>query len=180
MTTGYEGYQDAPAEEDLGRLAELAKEQFAAEQEVARCEKALKAAKKKFADIAEGQIPDLMAKIDVKEFSTASGLRIKIRRIIRASVPVANRARAYKWLDTHGQSGMIKRSVIVGFNREEQKAAEALLKRLRPKFENVRQEQKVESATLRGFIREQIDAGKKVPMELFGAAEVRVAKIETT
>lgn len=179
MTTGYEDFQETPGEADLKQLAELAKAQFAAEQEVKRTDEALKKAKRKLLEIAERQIPELMARIDVESFTTGAGLKIKIRRVIRASIPVAQRPKAYAWLDAHGHSGMIKRTVMVGFNRDQEERANALLEKLRPVFENVSQGQKVESSTLRAFIREQIDAGANIPLDLFGAQEVRIAKIET-
>lgn len=176
----YSEFTETPDADDLGRLAELAKDQFAAEQEVAEADAALKAAKAKLRDIAERDIPELMATIGVSEFSTTSGLKIKIRRVIRASIPVAKRPTAYRWLDDHGEGGMIKRSVLVGFNRDQQDEARSLLDDLRKKFENVREDQKVEPSTLRAWIREQLDAGKTIPMELFGAQEVRVADIKTS
>ena len=166
---------------DAGKLASLSNlvdHQLDEEMEVARLEGLLKDTQERLRDVAERQIPDLMDEIGLDTITTSAGLKVSVKTTLRASVPVAQRDTAWDWLDAHGHGGMIKRSVQVAFNRDQESAADELVDGLRSKFPNVKTERKVEPSTLKAFIREQLEEGNEVPMELFGAFEQRRAKIE--
>lgn len=178
--TGYEQFAgSAAAPSDLALLSDLATALNEAELDAARLEEQLAAAKAKVTDLAERQIPELMDSLGMKTFTTTAGFRVDVKRTIRASIPVARRDEAMRWLDNNGHSGLIKRSVLVAFDREQEKEARKLEEQLGNKFENVKTELKVESSTLRAFIGEQLAAGVAIPLDLFGAWEQRIAKITT-
>ena len=166
--------------EDLKTLARLAGELQQAKLNVQNIEEQLKTAKAKVRDIGEKRIPDLMELIGISDFSTTSSppVRITVKNVIRASVPASRRFEAYSWLDDHGHGGLIKRSIQVSFDREAISDAKQLQKELDTRFENVREDQKVEPSTLRAWIKEQLSQGEPVPMELFGAWEQRIAHVE--
>lgn len=178
MTTGYEQFKgDAAAPSDLATLSQFAASLNAAELEAAKLEAQLAAAKAKVADLSERQIPELMDSLGMKTFTTTAGFRVDVKRTIRASIPAANKDRAMKWLDDNGHSGLIKRAIMVAFDRDQEKEAAKLETQLAKKFENVRTDLRVEPSTLRAFIGEQLAAGSPIPLELFGAWEQRIAKI---
>lgn len=178
---GYEQFKSgqAPAQSELAMLSQFAVQLNAAELEVAKLEETLAVAKAKVTDLAERQIPELMDTLGMKTFTTKDGFRVEIKRTIRASIPVAKRDEAMRWLDDNGHSGLIKRSVLVAFDRSQEKAALKLEQQLGKKFENVKTDLKVEPSTLRSWIAEQLERGEAVPLELFGAWEQRIAKITT-
>jgi hypothetical protein len=179
--TGYEQFKSgAAAPSQLALLADLAGALNAAELEAAKLTEQLAAAQAKVTDLAERQIPELMDGLGLKTFTTKAGFRVDVKRTIRASIPAARKDEAMRWLDDNGHSGLIKRSVLVAFDREQEKDARKLEQQLGKKFENVKTELKVESSTLRAFIGEQLAAGAAVPLELFGAWEQRIAKITAT
>lgn len=173
--TGYE--TPPPSPDSLRRLSEMADALHTAELKQAQIEEELKAATAKVRELAEKDIPELMDEIGLEEFRTKSGFRIKITETIRASIPEAKKPAAFAWLDGEGHGGMIKRSIVVGFNRDDEIRAKALLATLSQQFENVKADLKVEPSTLRAFIREQLEQGVVIPMELFGAWRQRVASI---
>jgi hypothetical protein len=176
--TGYEAFKgSAAAPSDLALLSQLATQLNAAELEAAKLEEQLAAAKAQVTDLAERQIPELMDGLGLKTFTTTSGFRVDVKRTIRASIPAAKKDEAMRWLDDNGHSGLIKRSVLVAFDREQEKDARKLEQQLGKKFENVKTELKVEPSTLRAFIGEQLALGAEMPLELFGAWEQRIAKI---
>lgn len=179
MTTGYEQFQEGAAPSDLATLSRLAVQLNEAELAVAKLEEQMKAAHARVTELAERQIPELMDSLQLKTFTTTSGFRIDVKRTIRASIPAANKERAMKWLDDHGHSGLIKRSIMVAFDRTQEKEARKLEEQLSKKFENVKTDSKVEPSTLRSFLGEQLEKGENVPMDLFGAYEQRIAKITT-
>ncbi len=175
--TGYSKPQ--PSADGLKRLSELAIELNKAELEVAKIEEQLKKAKAAVTELAEKDIPELMDSLGVAEFKTTAGFKIKITETIRASIPDANKPAAMAWLDAHGHGGLIKRSIVVAFDREQQEAAQELQAELETKFENVKSDLKVEPSTLRAFIGEQLEKGEPIPLQLFGAWQQRIAKIAT-
>jgi hypothetical protein len=166
-----------PTTAALSLLSRLANDLNAAELEVAKLEAALTAAKARVTDFAEHQIPELMDEIGIKTITTTSGFRVDVRKIIRASIPAGSKDEAMKWLDDHGHSGLIKRSILVAFDRTQEKEARKLEEQLGKKFENVKTELKVEPSTLRSFIGERLANGDEIPLELFGAFQQRIAKI---
>ncbi len=177
--TGYEDYTPAPSADGLAKLSQLAVDLNAAELEAARIGEELKRANERVKDLAERDIPELMDSLGMAEFRTTAGFKIKVTKTIRASIPEAQRDAAMAWLDDNGHGGLIKRSIVVSFDRGDIEKAKKLQEQLEKKFENVRSDTKVEPSTLRAFIGEQLEKGENIPLPLFGAWEQRIAKIST-
>ena len=97
--------------------------------------------------------------------------------MLRASIPVARRPEAHEWLTDQGHGDLIKRNVTVGFGREESEAAQALFDQLVGDGLKVKDEQKVEPSTLKKFVKDQLEEGNAIPLDLFGAVQFRQAKI---
>lgn len=169
--------QSAPSAGDMASLSSLAHDLYLAETELAEAEKKVAAAKKRVMRIADEQIPELMAQIGIAEFTTSAGIKLSIKDVVRASIPVARRPEAHNWLKERGHGDMVKRTVLVAFARGEEERAAKLQEELTKKGHTVKDEEKVESATLRKFVREQLEAGEMIPLDLFGAAKFQQAKI---
>lgn len=181
MVDSYDGLTKKVATPaDLSTLSQLARDLNEAQLEAARIEEQLKAANAKVTDLAEKQIPDLMDQIGMRTFTTSDGFKVDVRETIRASVPAAKKEAAMQWLDDNGHSGLIKRSILVAFDRQQEKEARKLEAQLSKKFENVKTDLKVEPSTLRAFIGEQLEKGEAIPLDLFGAWRQRIAKITAT
>lgn len=180
MTTGYEGLAEAPSPDDLKRLGELARQMWEAEQEVEKAETALKKKREELAVIQERTIPELMTKCGVKDFTTTTGLKLQVNDLVRASISEANLEPAVRWLDENGHGGLVKRSIIVEFPREKEKAAKALAEKLRPKFPDLKEKYSVHPQTLQSFIRGELAEGHEVPMTLFGATQFQRAVVKPT
>jgi len=178
MTGGYE--VGGPNKGDLEELSLLAERLQEANLTVAKAEEALRKAKKVATDLAEHQIPEKMDEIGVENFKTKSGFQIAVKETIRASIPVARKSEAFKWLEDNGHGGLIKRTVVVGFNRDEEDKASSLRDSLESDFENVKTDRKVEPSTLRAFIAERLRANEDIPLPLFGAFRQRTAKVTTS
>ena len=178
-TPDYSDFQKAPAEGQLAKLSTLADQQAGAAVEVAALEAQLATAKDKLRGISERELPELMDTLGMEEFKTSSGLKISIKEIIRASIPKARKDEAFTWLDEHGHASIVKRSFAVSFGRDEEKWARKFATDLRRRKRELSVEdiKKVESATLRAFVTNQLEDGADIPLELFGVFRQRVAKI---
>jgi predicted transcriptional regulator len=161
----------------LGELSSLAEELRGAETEVANLEAKLAAAKADVERIAEEEIPELMAEIGMAEFKTASGFTVSIDRKVYAKIPKYRMGEAVQWLDDNGEGGMVRRKVIVDFNRDQEDAAAELAEDLESKYAAVAQDYSVHSSTLKAWAKRKIEAGEELPEDLFGILTKQVAKI---
>ncbi len=175
----YDDFKAPPPTDGLKQLSLLAADLTEAETEVAKAKDVLEKATAAVSLIAEKNIPALMDTLEIEEFITKGGLKITIKSTIRASIPAAKKATAMAWLDDNGHGGMVKRTVVIGFSRDEEEAAKKLRIDLEKQFENVAEDRKVEPSTLRAFIADQLANGHEVPMTLFGAWEQRIARVKS-
>lgn len=176
----YDEMQEEQSQGDLAQLSRLAEELRQAELEVLAAEEHLERRKAHMRSLAEHDIPLLMAECGMELFRTYSGLKIEISKVYGASIPEGLREQAFDWLESHGHGGMIKHNITVVFPRDQQAAAEKLAKEMTEKFENVKDESKVESSTLRAWVKRQIESAvPEFPRTLFGASEIHRAKVST-
>ena len=175
----YSEFQEEPGEGQLALLRTLADAQADAERYVAQLEVKLAKAKDELRDIQEQELPNLMDKLGMKEFQTLSGLKISVTEIIRASISQARADEAHAWLDENGHASLVKRIFAVSFGRDEEKWAREFAADLRRRKREltVAEVKKVESATLRAFVKQRLEAGEDLPLELFGVFRQRVSKI---
>lgn len=148
-----------------------------AEAEVVAAQEALKAAQEKHRELSEQRIPELMETLGLEEFTTKSGRRVKIKTKIRASIAGARKHEAIQWLEENGHGSLIKRTVMVAFDRTQQSDAKNLLTSLRGKFAGVKEEIKVEPMTLTKFVNDILKEGKEIPCELFGVYHQRFTEV---
>lgn len=175
----YSAYKQGPGDNVLTAIAGAALEQKRAEAEVARLEDELKAAQNKLRDIAERQLPELMDAAEMTTCETRDGIVVKIREKIRGSIPKGKEAPAFEWLGDHGHDKLIKRRVIIEFNREDaawaRKFEADMRRRKRPL--NAKIEETIHPSTLSSFVTEQLQAGVDIPLTTFGVFRQRGAVI---
>lgn len=174
----YSGHRQVASTEDLSRLSELIEELEVAKQEEAKIVELLAEKKKRVNELEQHTIPELMLALNTRKHETASGFSIALRETIRCSIPVANRPKCVQWLIDQGHSGLVKDTVSVSFNVNQHDDAMSLAEKLRGEHAHVTQDQKVESATLRAFIRKQLEQGVDFPMEMFGAFQQMTAVVK--
>lgn len=161
---------------NLQQLQDLAETQFTIEQEIVTLTEDLRAAKKALLEISEKALPEAMDDLDIEAFTTKSGLRISVARAL--SVGKLTNQRALRWLDENGHAGMIKSDVVVPFSRGDSTDAEALCEQLEAEGMNPKMAEHVHASTIKSFLAAQLRDGEAVDLELFGAYERPVAKIE--
>jgi hypothetical protein len=162
---------------DMGTLERLAGELRDATTEVERLETELADAQRTVKAIAEHQIPEVMERLGLEEFKTASGLRIKISKVVCAHVNVDNRETAYAWLEENGHGGMIKRSVIVGFNKGQDADAESLRADLSKKYPAVGVKLDLNAMTLKAWVTRRLEDGDEIP-DAITVEVIKTAKIK--
>lgn len=153
---------------------------FALEQKVAQAEEALVLAQKNLQTVAGQEIPDLMDELGVSDFTTHSGIRVRIVEAIRASIPKERTEEAVAWLDDHNFHDLVKRKFTVQFGADEEawanKFAADLARRKRQLA--VAQDKTVHTSTLSAWVRSQLENGEDVPLDLFGVHRQRKARVD--
>lgn len=170
--------EGAPSDDALSTLAGLVADLHIAETDVLRKEKELKDAQTHARDLAEQQIPECMHEIGLAEFKTTEGVKIELKNSLRVTPKKENRMAVLDWLEELGHGALIKRTVSVAFNRDQESEAESLLTYLSAErgFQ-ARTDRKIEAATLRKFVADRLRDGVELPMELLGVFQYNFAKI---
>lgn len=174
----YADYIEPTDEGQLSQLQALADQQWEAEKLVEQKQRELNTAQEQLRDLAERQIPEAMDACGLETLQTRSGLHLSVKETIRASIPKAKAAAAFKWLRDHGHEALIKRTVSVQFGKGESEQAEEALQELSAHGWNANDDQRVHPQTLAAFIREKLENGEDVPQEVFGVHRQRVAKLK--
>ena len=137
------------------------------EDELAEKEKELKELKRKV-DLVSGEvIPTMMQEMNICTLKLADGSSVEVKPVYGASIPVAKREEAFKWLRDNGLGDLIKNEVTVSFGRnEDNKAVQYAVLAQGQGFQPV-QKLKVEPMTLKALVRERIESGREIPSDLF-------------
>ena len=126
-------------------------------------------------------IPELLGKMRLDECTTASGIQVKVKREIKASLPgherIEARMGALRWLVEHGHGGVIKNQVSVALDRGDDSRADELVVDLRAKGFDVEAKKDVNHMTLGALVRELVANGTIVPREYFNLFDMRLAKL---
>lgn len=160
---------------DLSSLANLLVE---ADEEVEKAESALKAKKETARRLREEALPAAMQEVGMAKVTLESGKTISVALEVYASITNEKKPAAFQWLESHGFGGLIKTSVSVEYGKGEIEEARKLQSRLQSEGVMSEIDRSVHAGTLKAFLKEQLKDGKEVPLDLFGAMPVWVAKVK--
>lgn len=163
-------------------LRQLADEAQSAEELVHAAEEQLAAAKAAYKDIVEVRIPAATDGMDGK-FNLGDGRELQVKEEIRASIAGEKRAPAIKWLDDHEYGHIVKRQLILQFERGEEEKTQKVLQHLRALEPEVgplvvKENYSVHPQTLVAWVKEQLSEGQDLPVDVFGIYRQRTAKIK--
>ena len=163
----------------LGRISVLADEMHALDKEIAESVLTTKKLTEQHRQIAEEQLPEMFEEVGMQELKTRSGLPLKLRKKVFASLSKGRKPKAIAWLDENGHGGMVKRNVVIEFDKTRMDKVDALFRLIGKGWPNHRTELDVHSATVKAFVTAQLKDGKAIPMETFGVHCVDVVEISS-
>ena len=149
-------------------ISELCNRLLDLQEQARRIEENLKSKNDEIRVLSEQEIPNLMQEAGVSEFKLADGSSVSIKPFYAAKIPVSKTDEAFQWLTGNGYWDLIKNTVSLNFGKSEDNLANSLVEDLKSKGHNVSQKKKVEPQTLKAFVKEAIQNGQNVPMDLFG------------
>lgn len=166
----------------LGDVGVLARLLVDAETAVDKAELALSRAKENARRIREESLPSAMDELGLTSLKLEDGSTITVSPEVYCSITEEKRFDAHAWLEANDFGGLIKTEVLLPFGRdeEERKSLAEMITWLNENEITFSKKESVHAGTLKAWLKEQLRDGdpKKVPLQLFGARPVTVAKVK--
>lgn len=157
----------------LAAIANLAQAAIEAERLLAEAEQTVTERKAALKVIVERSLPDLMVEAGQTECTTANGLKVTLKSVLRASIAGERSEPALKWLEENGHGSIIKHTMIVDIGKGNSDKMVEIAKVIQAQGLPYNVSDKVEPSTLTKLIKDQLGAGVAVPLDTFGAIEMR-------
>lgn len=162
---------DAVSRVDTGtgkQLSQLVRNLRTVEQDIEDAETHLKTLKQEKHKLSVENIPALMDEMGIERLDV-DGVTVERKMIVAASIPAANKDRAFEWLRTNGLDDIIKNDVTCSFGRGEDNLAGDVIGILRDRGFDPVTKTHVHPSTLKAFVKERVTDGKPIDLDLFGA-----------
>ena len=159
------------------KLSGLVRQLNNIQQQIDDAEQHLKALKKEKQSIAFEQIPMLMDERSLERVDV-DGLSVKLKPFVTASIPADRKQEAFNWLREHGLDDIIKNDIIVSFGRGQDNQAGDVMYDLEQKGFHPEQKTHIHSMTLKAFVRERVEQGLPIDLDMFGAFVARTAEVK--
>ena len=123
------------------------------------------------------QIPTMMDEMGVQRLDVEN-LSVSLKPLINASIPPTRREEAYQWLRENDLDDIIKNDVIMSFGKGEDNMAGDIMYELEQRGMHPEKKTHIHSMTLKAFIRERVEKGLPIDLDLFGAFVARTTDIK--
>ena len=153
--------------ENLKSLADQVKSLRDLEDQVKVDEDLLKNKKRDIEKISGEIIPTLLSEMGLSSLKLADGSAVEVKPYYAASILNKNKDAAYSWLRENGLGDIIKNNVTVSFGRNEDNKAAEYANLAKSQGYQPTQKLKVEPMTLKALVRERIEKGVEMPMDIF-------------
>lgn len=163
---------------DLKRVIQLATLLVVQRALVEKLTKELTEEKEMLTRIETEDLPELMREIGMKSVTLEDGSSVEVVDEVSCAITEERRARAHAWLVENGFGGLIKTEVVVTFGSGEHDNAQALAEELRGEDLDPALVERVHPATLKSFVKEQMEKGVTIPFDLFGIHPYSKAKLK--
>ena len=147
------------------------------EDEVKVLEENLKRKKEAADKISEEVIPEIMEHMKLKTLKLQDGSAIEVKEIYGASIPIAKKEEAFKWLRDNDLGDLIKNEITVSFGRGEDNKANDYASLAEKNGYQPSQKMKVEPMTLKALYRERVESNQDLPSEHFNLFKGNKTKI---
>jgi hypothetical protein len=177
QTLDYSQFIEPKADEDaLARLSKLVDELDRTERRILELQAETEKAGARRKKLAEEDIPELMQSVGQEVLRVPSGATVQLKKVVHASILDQNKPAAFRWFEENGHGDMIKRNVIVAFNREQEAEAKTCVEDLKKKYPQVQVKRDIHWMTLNSWVRSRLSEGKEVPA-LVATHDATVAEI---
>ena len=187
----YSAFEDTALEAEsdvLAKITKHAERMKALDKEIAKSELATKKLVNERKRIAEDLLPDLFNAVGFGQgttITTRTGLPLKLTKVLHTSIAGAKKPAAITWLDKNGHGGIVKRQVVINFNRDDstikdkngRTKVDRLLRLIGSGWKDHRTDLDVNGASVKALIKRLLEKGEDVPKETFNIHQADVVKI---
>ena len=163
--------------ETTKNLSGLVRQLRVVEQEVEEAETLLKNLKAERQKLSTQMIPDLMDEMGVERVDV-DGLTVTKKQIVAASIPVDKRELAFDWLRDRGLDDIIKNDVVCSFGRGQDNLAKDAFWTLKDKGLEPSTKTHIHPMTLKAFVKDRVEQGQEIDLDLFGAFLTNAVEIK--
>lgn len=167
----------APTDEQLKLITALAQEQLRLEKELKQAEEHVANVSRRLFKVQQVDLPDAMAAAGCRAFTLTSGQSIKVEDGISATLTEPRRQAACDWLKENGFGDIVKEQLALEFDRGQEAQVQQVVEYLVGIGYVPAVKTTVNTGTLKALIREQLEAGREIPLDLLGAHQWKKAKI---
>ena len=153
--------------ENINSLAGQVKNLKTLEDEIKTDEESLKKKKKEIERISGEVIPTMLSEMGLSSLKLADGSAVDVKPYYAANISIANREAAYSWVRSTGLGDIIKNDITVSFGRDEDNKAAEYANLARGQGFEPTQKLKVEPMTLKALVRERVENGLEMPVDIF-------------
>jgi|TARA_R100001129_G_C5272191_1_gene234474 hypothetical protein len=163
--------------EETKNLSSLVQQLNGVTSKIEKCEENLKTLKKEKQRLSMETIPELMDEMGIERLDV-EGATVSLKPFVSASIPTNRRQEAYTWLRENGLDDIIKNDVVLSFNRGEDNVAGSLMGELEERGFHPESKTHIHSMTLKAFVKERVEKGLPIDLDMFGAFVARTADIK--
>lgn len=145
--------------------------------EVARAEDQLKILKDRQVELKQRRIPDLMDELSMESFTTKSGMKVTVKKKVRAKFTDATRVAAAQWFIDQNLERMVKNEFDLKLDKGQEDKAVMLCKAIEELGLPYVNKKNVHHSTLAAFVKRRDAAGEEVPDDLLNVYRYSEAKI---
>ena len=95
-----------------------------------------------------------------------------------AKIPEEKEVAAFNWLHDQGHGDLVKTEIKLSFGMSEREQAERLEKALADKNYDYNSKLAVHPATLKAFVKSEVESGHAIPLDLFGVHIGEIVKLK--
>ena len=157
-------------------LSDLVKTLRSVEDQIKDAELHLKSLKAEKQNLSIDKIPALMDEMGVERIDV-DGVTVTRKMMVHASIPTDRKEEALGWLRSEGLDDIIKNDVTCSFGKGEDNVAGDVLGMLQDRGYNASAKTYVHPMTLKAFVKERMESGKPIDLDMFGAFVANAAEI---
>lgn len=157
-------------------LSEMVRKLREVDTKIEEVEKTLKGLKQDRQKLTTELIPGVMDEMGVERLDV-DGVTVTRKLIVSASISEEKREAAFSWLRENGLDDIIKNDVVVSFGKGQDNSAKNAVEILREQGFDPDVKTHIHPQTLKAFVKERVEDGKPIDLDMFGAYVVNAADI---
>lgn len=169
---------NVPSDTYIRSVSKLAEAMLRWSNIISQLEERVSHAKREFNRLSDEDLPQLMIELGVLKIVLETGETIEVKPTYGAHIKTANKTEAFQWLRENDMDDIIKNTISLAFGRGEDEKARAFIDVATAAGHFPDQKTDIHPQTLKAWVRERIEGGESIPMELFGVFAGQKATIK--